>query len=114
MPTRFIELAGEINTAEPRRVCDALAAALSRRKKQSLNGARILMMGLAYKKNVDDTRESPALAIMRTLEARGASRRILRSLDRRSAGDARAFRICRTQMCGMDAGRRSRIATTRP
>lgn len=72
VPTRFIELAGEINTAEPRRVCDALAAALSRRKRQSLNGARILMMGLAYKKNVDDTRESPALAIMRTLEARGA------------------------------------------
>jgi UDP-N-acetyl-D-glucosamine dehydrogenase len=72
VPTRFIELAGEINTAEPRRVCDALAAALSARKKQSLNGARILMLGLAYKKNVDDTRESPALAIMRTLEARGA------------------------------------------
>jgi UDP-N-acetyl-D-glucosamine dehydrogenase len=73
VPTRFIELAGEINTAEPRRVCDALADALSARKKRSLNGARILMMGLAYKKNVDDTRESPALAIMRTLEARGAS-----------------------------------------
>ena len=72
VPTRFIELAGEINTAEPRRVCDALATALSHRKRQSLNGARILMMGLAYKKNVDDTRESPALAIMRTLEARGA------------------------------------------
>ena len=72
VPTRFIELAGEINTAEPRRVCDALATALSQRKRQSLNGARILMMGLAYKKNVDDTRESPALAIMRTLEARGA------------------------------------------
>ena len=73
VPTRFIELAGEINTAEPRRVCDALASALSHRKRQSLNGARILMMGLAYKKNVDDTRESPALAIMRTLEARGAT-----------------------------------------
>jgi UDP-N-acetyl-D-glucosamine dehydrogenase len=72
VPTRFIELAGEINTAEPRRVCDALAAALSHRKRQSLNGARILMLGLAYKKNVDDTRESPALAIMRQLEARGA------------------------------------------
>lgn len=72
VPTRFIELAGEINTAEPRRVCDALGVALSTRKKQSLNGARILMLGLAYKKNVDDTRESPALAIMRTLEARGA------------------------------------------
>jgi len=72
VPTRFIELAGEINTAEPRKVCDALGVALSARKKRSLNGARILMLGLAYKKNVDDTRESPALAIMRTLEARGA------------------------------------------
>lgn len=72
VPTRFIELAGEINTAEPRKVCEALAAALSDRKKISLNGARILMLGLAYKKNVDDTRESPALAIMRQLEKQGA------------------------------------------
>lgn len=72
VPTRFIELAGEINTAEPGKVCDALAAALSSRKRKSLNGARILMLGLAYKKNVDDTRESPALAIMRLLEAREA------------------------------------------
>jgi UDP-N-acetyl-D-glucosamine dehydrogenase len=72
VPTRFIELAGEINTAEPGKVCDALATALSSRKRLSVNGARILMIGMAYKKNVDDTRESPALAIMRNLEKRGA------------------------------------------
>jgi UDP-N-acetyl-D-glucosamine dehydrogenase len=73
VPTRFIELAGEINAAEPRAVVDALAAALSGRKKLSLNGARILLLGLAYKKNVDDLRESPALAIMRDLLERGAT-----------------------------------------
>ncbi len=72
VPTRFIELAGEINTAEPREVVNALGAALSARKRISLNGARILLMGLAYKKNVDDLRESPALAIMRILSGRGA------------------------------------------
>jgi UDP-N-acetyl-D-glucosamine dehydrogenase len=72
VPTRFIELAGEINAAEPRAVVDAVAAALSERKRLSLNGARILLLGLAYKKNVDDLRESPALVIMQDLLDRGA------------------------------------------
>jgi UDP-N-acetyl-D-glucosamine dehydrogenase len=72
VPTRFIELAGEINAAEPRAVVDALAAALSARKRLSLNGARTLLIGLAYKKNVDDLRESPALVIMQDLLDRGA------------------------------------------
>src|SRR5579862_9722069 len=54
VPTRFIELAGEVNSAEPREVVNAMGAALSARKKLSLNGARILLLGLAYKKNVDD------------------------------------------------------------
>jgi UDP-N-acetyl-D-glucosamine dehydrogenase len=72
VPTRFIELAGEINAAEPRAVVDALAAALSERKRLSLNGARVLLLGLAYKKNVDDLRESPALVIMQDLLDRGA------------------------------------------
>ena len=72
VPTRFIELAGEINAAEPRAVVNALAAALSERKRKSLNGARILLMGLAYKKNVDDLRESPALVILQDLKSRGA------------------------------------------
>jgi UDP-N-acetyl-D-glucosamine dehydrogenase len=73
VPTRFIELAGEINAAEPREVVNALAAALSSRKRVSVNGARILLVGIAYKRNVDDLRESPALVIMQDLEARGAA-----------------------------------------
>ncbi|HEX3663893.1 MAG TPA: nucleotide sugar dehydrogenase [Rhizomicrobium sp.] len=73
VPTRFIELAGEINSGEPRAVVNAIAAALSSRKQKSLNGARILLVGLAYKKNVDDLRESPALVIMQDLLAMGTS-----------------------------------------
>lgn len=72
VPTRFIELAGEVNSAEPREVVGALGTALSQRKRLSLNGARILLLGLAYKKNVDDLRESPALVIMDELLSRGA------------------------------------------
>jgi UDP-N-acetyl-D-glucosamine dehydrogenase len=72
-PTRFIELAGEVNAAAPRRVVDALAEALSRRSHKSLAGARVLLMGLAYKKNVDDMRESPSLTILQVLEERGAT-----------------------------------------
>jgi len=71
--TRFIELAGEINTAMPRLVVDRTVEALSARQAKSLNGARILVVGAAYKKNVDDTRESPALKIMAMLEDRGAT-----------------------------------------
>lgn len=73
VPTRFIELAGEINAAEPRAVVAELAQALSVRKKMSLNGARILLMGIAYKKNVDDMRESPALVIINLLEENGCT-----------------------------------------
>ena len=73
VPARFIELAGEINTAEPRQVVAALAAALSGRKQKSLNGSKILLVGVAYKRNVDDLRESPALTIFRQLEGRGAA-----------------------------------------
>jgi UDP-N-acetyl-D-glucosamine dehydrogenase len=69
--TRFIELAGEVNTSMPRHVVDRLARALDARASKGLNGARVLVVGLAYKKNVDDIRESPALTIMEMLEARG-------------------------------------------
>jgi UDP-N-acetyl-D-glucosamine dehydrogenase len=72
VPTRFIELAGEVNSAEPREVINAMSAALSARKQLSLSGSRILLMGLAYKKNIDDIRESPALVIMEELGCRGA------------------------------------------
>jgi UDP-N-acetyl-D-glucosamine dehydrogenase len=71
-PTRFIELAGEVNAAAPRQVVAALAEALDRKSRRSVNGARVLLLGLAYKKNVDDMRESPSLTILKALEDRGA------------------------------------------
>ncbi len=70
--TRFIELAGEINTQAPSHVLAAVAEALNTKLRKSLAGSRILVLGAAYKKNVDDTRESPALALMAMLAARGA------------------------------------------
>lgn len=73
VPTRFIELAGEINTAMPRWVVQRLADALNDRAGRGLKGARILLLGAAYKKNVDDMRESPTLKIIELLEERGAT-----------------------------------------
>ena len=70
--TRFIELAGEINTEMPYHVVNRLAEAVDRSAGRGLNGARILILGVAYKKNVDDMRESPALKLMALLERRGA------------------------------------------
>jgi UDP-N-acetyl-D-glucosamine dehydrogenase len=69
--TRFIELAGEVNTAMPYHVVESVATALNDRQK-ALKGARILMLGVAYKKDVDDLRESPSLKILDLLTARGA------------------------------------------
>ena len=66
-PARFIELAGEINSAEPLHVVSAVSRALSMHLQKSMNGARVLLLGLSYKKNVDDIRESPALVIMHNL-----------------------------------------------
>jgi UDP-N-acetyl-D-glucosamine dehydrogenase len=67
---RFIELAGEINSQMPAYVVSMCAEALNRHKK-AVNGSRILVLGVAYKKNVDDCRESPALDIMELLRRRG-------------------------------------------
>lgn len=72
VPTRFIELAGQINSRMPEHVVDRLARALDERTGRGLNGARILVVGLAYKKNVDDTRESPALRLIELLQSRGS------------------------------------------
>ena len=72
LATRFIELAGEINTAMPGHVVQRAAEALDRQRGRGLNGARVLLIGVAYKKNVDDMRESPALVIWEGLRARGA------------------------------------------
>ena len=69
--TRFIQLAGEINTEMPHYVVERIAAALNE-KSRSIRGSRILVLGVAYKKDVDDMRESPALEIMKLLQQRGA------------------------------------------
>ena len=70
-PTRFIELAGEVNTYMPRYVINRLIEALNDDRK-SLRDARILVLGIAYKKNVDDNRETPAAEIIEQLAERGA------------------------------------------
>ncbi len=69
--TRFIELAGEINTRMPYYVVQKAIEALNK-KGESVNGAKILILGLAYKKDVDDVRESPSLKLMEILKEKGA------------------------------------------
>ncbi len=72
MPTRFIELAGEINTNMPYWVVQKIMEALNDRGK-SMKGAKLLILGAAYKKDIDDVRESPTLKLIEILESRGAS-----------------------------------------
>ena len=69
--TRFIELAGEINSAMPQWVVGKIADALNERGK-AIKGSAVLMLGIAYKKDVDDMRESPAVELMELLSAKGA------------------------------------------
>ena len=69
--TRFIELAGEINVSMPYHVLASVVSALNQRKK-SLNGSKVLILGVAYKKDIDDLRESPALTIIELLQKEGA------------------------------------------
>jgi UDP-N-acetyl-D-glucosamine dehydrogenase len=71
VPTKFIELAGEINTHMPYYVVAKTLEALSDNGKP-LKGSRVLIMGLAYKQDVDDERESPSFKLMELFEARGA------------------------------------------
>jgi len=69
--TRFIELAGEVNLNMPYHVVASTAGALNQQRK-SLNGAKVLVLGLAYKKDIDDLRESPSLTIIELLQKEGA------------------------------------------
>ncbi|MEC8251361.1 MAG: nucleotide sugar dehydrogenase, partial [Planctomycetota bacterium] len=70
-PSRFVELAGEINTQMPRHVVNAVASVLAQDAKD-LDGSSILVLGVAYKKNVGDVRETPAAPIVEDLQGRGA------------------------------------------
>jgi UDP-N-acetyl-D-glucosamine dehydrogenase len=70
--TRFIELAGEVNTAMPEFVVNRVASALNAGKK-AVNGSSVLVLGLAYKPNVDDERESPSYVLLEKLQERGAT-----------------------------------------
>ncbi len=69
--TRFIELAGEINTAMPMWVVSKVAEALNIQQK-AISGSKILVLGISYKKNIDDMRESPSVELMQLLQDRGA------------------------------------------
>ena len=108
---RFIELAGHINGDMPHYVVEKIADALNTRRK-AVNGARILIAGVAYKRDIDDMRESPALDIMGLLHAKGATvayadpfvpevhgarmgRRLRHPRDRADAGRARPVRLRR-------------------
>ncbi len=71
MTTRFIELAGQINTSMPEYVIARLSEALNTKKK-AINGSKILVLGLAYKKDVDDIRESPSIELIEMLRSLGA------------------------------------------
>ncbi|MGX5666835.1 nucleotide sugar dehydrogenase [Rhizobium daejeonense] len=71
-PTRFIELAGEVNTAMPHHIVEKVAETLDRKAGKALSRSRVLVIGLAYKKNVPDIRESPSLRLMELLIERGA------------------------------------------
>jgi UDP-N-acetyl-D-glucosamine dehydrogenase len=70
--TRFIELAGEINTAMPYFVIESLAAGLNELCK-SIKGSKVLVLGVAYKRDIDDLRESPSLTIIELLREKGAT-----------------------------------------
>ena len=70
-PARFIELAGHVNAAMPHYAADKVSEALNTHRKP-VNGSSILVLGIAYKKDIDDIRESPALDVMSVLHARGA------------------------------------------
>ena len=98
LTTRFIELAGQVNTHMPYLVVDKLAELVDRKLCRSFSGSRILVLGIAYKKNIEDMRESPALKLIELIEARGAAA---------SYHDPHVPEIRRTRKHGGLAARRS-------
>lgn len=105
--TRFIELAGEINSTMPEWVVGKVADALNNRR-MSIGGARILILGVAYKKDVGDMRESPALELIHMLQAKGAEVDYsdphvpMLPRTRRSAFDLRSLAITPQMLAGYD------------
>jgi UDP-N-acetyl-D-glucosamine dehydrogenase len=75
VPTRLIDLASEINAAMPQHVLDRLALGLDRTQGRGLRGSRVLVLGIGYKRNLEDLRESPALRLMEMIEACGGEAR---------------------------------------
>ncbi len=73
LTTRFIELAGEINTNMPELVINKLIKGMSDHFQKSISGSRVLVIGIAYKKDIDDMRESPSLVLIESLQSKGAS-----------------------------------------
>ncbi len=72
-PTRFIELAGEINSSMPKKIVSAVAETLNDKLQRAISGSHILVLGVAYKKNIDDMRESPSMELIELLQDRGAN-----------------------------------------
>lgn len=98
--TRFIELSGEINARMPHHVDDGLVSALSDVSGRAVRGAKVLLAGLAYKKNINDIRESPALEILTLLRGLGAdvayhARTVPRSRRPANTAPCRACARCR-------------------
>jgi len=109
--TRFIELAGEINVSMPRYVVRRLEEELNGRFAKPLNGARILLLGVAYKRNVGDDRESPAYRLIELIEARGAKAgyhdphvpEIKPSREHAALAGRRSVELSPTEIAGYDA-----------
>ena len=109
--TRFIELAGEINNAMPDYVIDRLVEGLSDHLGKPIRDARILVVGLAYKKNVDDMRESPSVILIEKLEERGAQVAfhdpfipvVPKTREHMQLADRRSVALTRETLSGFDA-----------
>jgi UDP-N-acetyl-D-glucosamine dehydrogenase len=105
---RFIELAGHVNSGMPHYVADKVAEALNTQRK-AVNGSRILLLGIAYKKDIDDIRESPALDVMHVLQERGADvsysdphAPLLRARDWPGRAEMRSVDVTREALAGYD------------
>jgi UDP-N-acetyl-D-glucosamine dehydrogenase len=105
---RFIELAGHVNAGMPHYVADKVADALNTQRK-AVNGSNILLLGIAYKKDIDDIRESPALDVMHVLQERGAHvsysdphAPTLRARDWPGAQDMTSVDLTREQIAAYD------------